>query len=228
MRHLVVLGVAALALSATPVSVHAEPARQSCRILVDGEGDAEGSAGLGVVRMKSTDIVSADIASTEEYLTATVRVADLYARSSEAQMVGYSLEFTVNRSRFAFQAAESTTRIEYTVWRKTGPGNGAGDWGFVSYASGAFNDDDSAVYVTLPLARMAIRGDASYTAKDLRALSVYGYDAAVTATTAHADEAFGQGGYRLGSPSCAPAPVEPCRDPQPAGIPAQDMCPGGH
>ena len=218
--------VAAAALCALPVHAQAEP-RESCRILVDAQGDADGSGGAGVVWMKSTDVVSADVASTAEYLTAAIRVVDLGARHSEAEMIGASLDFTVHRSRFAFQAVESTTRLEFTVWRKTGPGNGAGDWGFVSYATGAFNDDDSTMYVTLPLSRLGIRGNTGYSATDLRAVSAYGYDAAVTATTARADEGFGTGTYRLGSPSCSPAPVEPCRDPRPAGIPPQDTCPGG-
>jgi len=224
-RNILVLAVLALLVSGVEVDALAEGPRESCRILVDATGDAEGSGGAGVIKMKSTDIVSADLASTPDYLTATVRVADLYARSDEAQMIGLSLQFDVGTTRFGFQTVESTTREEYTVWRR--PAGGGGSWGWVGYATGAWNDDDSAVHITMPLKKLRIAANSRATAGNLVSKSFYGYDAAVIASAASADEAVGTGSYRLGSPSCAPAPVEPCRDPRPEGIPKRDRCPGG-
>jgi hypothetical protein len=222
---LVVSMVAALAV---PVAADAAP-RQSCRLVRDAANDSYAAGGpVNGLPMASTDIVSADLASESTYITAAITVRDLSARASETDAIGFGLSFLLHGSRYELYGGESHARgTEFTLWHQTGGSFEQPEWGFKAYASGLLDDDSSTAYVTVPLTMLGVDGTDHIPASRLRAASGFGADALFTGGGSRTDLADSDASYRLGTPSCSPAPVEPCRNPQPAGIPRQDTCPGG-
>ena len=218
-------GSAVLTLLAVPAV--AGPQTRTCRLVTDAADDSHATGSVGAVPMSSTDILSADLASEGTYITAAIRVKDLYARATQTDGIAASLRFTVGKSTFQLYGGESHWRgQEYTVWHQERGDDEHPTWGFMGYASGMFNDDDSTVYITATLKSLGLAAKGQ-TARKLRAEAGYGVDAGVTGGGMRTDDAPSDASYVFGSPSCSPVPVNPCRDPQSPGHPPQDPCPGG-
>ena len=217
--------VVTVGLLAVPAASYAEPTRY-CKLVVDQAGDA--NAAHPAAPMRSTDIVSADLATPRDYITAAIRVDDLYARYDESPgTVAYGVAFDVNRSRFALQAIHSATRgYDYTVWHRVGGDDQNPEYGFIWYGTGEFNDDENTVYITTHLSALGITNSKGMAASRINVGSAWGVDALATATTISSDSATSSARYPFGGRSCSRAPVNPCKRPARTSTPPpEEPCP---
>ncbi len=156
MRRLVLLFAACALTVGSEVVSTAAPSKY-CNLVVDERGDDNVAFEPGgATSSSSLDIVSADVASDRQNLTAVVRVPRLESLDlTSPSGAAYSVTFSSEKSRFELVASRHPDGELFQLWVITSS-VGSGDGGASSATGrvligGAFDEDASEVRITAPL-----------------------------------------------------------------------------
>ncbi len=108
------------------------------------------------------DIVSADIASDDRYLTAVVRLRDLTDSRGAPTGTAHDINFGLGGQRFLASAYRAPDGVAFDLWvfRESAGNANAGStvYGFIGKIEGSFDEDTSEIRMHIPAALMRTYG----------------------------------------------------------------------
>lgn len=207
-RH--VLTAALVASTLTVLSGPSLAGPPTCRLLLDPTGDTTATQPTGtdpapggpfVPAEPSLDLVSADLASNRDYVTAVLRVAHLGAPAPTSPTgSSYLLSFLLNETRFTLYAIRDVTGWQRFLLL---PGSEVGTQAIA--VDGTFDTARNEVRIsatTEDFEQLGGRAHPGTQATELTAATQRALGAAGSYTFQTADAATAKRNYRLGSASC--------------------------